>query len=225
MLLLRRFVLALAATALDALLLLVALGGWSALLSHPRALALVAIWGAGALVLAWLRPIGRQDTIAIDRDRAIVLIALFLLPLLSTPVAAWGERTLVWRWPEPPVLAWAGVGLAGIGLAIRITAMAQLGTRFSPLVAMQREHSLETRGLYGWVRHPGYLGAWLAAFGGALAFHSALGLPAVLLMGWLLQKRVTREEALLERHFGEAYRGYRARTGRFLPRLVPPAES
>jgi protein-S-isoprenylcysteine O-methyltransferase Ste14 len=194
-------------------------------LARARALALIAIWGARRWCSRVAPPIGRQDTIAIDRDRAIVLIALFLLPLLSTPVAAWGERTGVWRWPEPPVLAWAGVGLAGIGLAIRITAMAQLGTRFSPLVAMQREHPLETRGLYGWVRHPGYLGAWLAALGGALAFHSALGLPAVLLMGWLLQKRVTREEALLERHFGEAYRGYRARTGRFLPRLVPPAES
>ena len=220
--LLRRFVLALAATSIDALLLLWALGGWRGLIANERAIALIVLWGVGALWLAWLRPIGRQDTVAVDLDHGLVLTLLFVLPLVSTPLAAFGERAGIGGWSEPLALAWAGVALAGLGLLIRIAAMAQLGTRFAPVAAMQREHSLETHGLYRYVRHPGYLGAWLAALGGALAFRSVLGLPLVALMGWLLHVRVVREEALLERHFGEAYRLYRARTGRFLPRLVPP---
>jgi protein-S-isoprenylcysteine O-methyltransferase Ste14 len=214
---------ALAATAVDALLLLWALGGWHGLIANERAITLIVLWGVGALWLAWLRPIGRQDTIAVDLDHGIVLTLLFVLPLVSTPLAALGERTGLGRWPEPLALLWAGVAIAGLGLLIRIAAMAQLGARFAPVAAMQREHSLETRGLYRFVRHPGYLGAWLAALGGSLAFQSVLGLPLVALMGWLLHVRVAREEALLERHFGEVYRLYRARTGRFLPRLVPPA--
>jgi len=48
---------ALAVTALDALLLLAALGGMRALLGHTRALALLAVWAVGGIVLALLRPV------------------------------------------------------------------------------------------------------------------------------------------------------------------------
>ena len=82
---------------------------------------------------------------------------------------------------------------------------------------MQRVHDLETSGLYGSVRHPGYLGACLASLGGVLAFGGGLGLPLVAAMCLLLWNRAAREESLLERHFGDRYRDYRARTGRFVP--------
>jgi protein-S-isoprenylcysteine O-methyltransferase Ste14 len=84
---------------------------------------------------------------------------------------------------------------------------------------VQREHALETRGLYGAVRHPGYLGAWLAALGSLTAFSSALAMPLLVAFAWLLAQRAHKEEALLERHFGDAYRAYCARTGAFLPRF------
>src|SRR5439155_6944026 len=93
------------------------------------------------------------------------------------------------------------------------------GSRFSPLIAVQREHPLETAGLYARIRHPGYLGAWLAALGAALAFGSALALPLLGLMLLSLESRMRREELLMERHFGDRYRRYRERTGRLLPRL------
>jgi protein-S-isoprenylcysteine O-methyltransferase Ste14 len=153
----------------------------------------------------------------IVREPPVVLVALFLIPILTPPLAALGERLALAPLPGGAALRWAGVGLAGAGLAVRIVAMAQLGSRFSPLVALQQDHALETRGLYARIRHPGYLGAWLAALGGALAFGSALALPPVLLMGWLLWARAGREEAMLERHFGEAFARYRARSGRFVP--------
>jgi protein-S-isoprenylcysteine O-methyltransferase Ste14 len=86
---------------------------------------------------------------------------------------------------------------------------------------MQREHALETRGLYARLRHPGYLGALLASLGGALAFGSAPALPLVAVMSLLLWQRAKREESMLERHFGAEYVRYRSRTGRFLPRLLP----
>jgi protein-S-isoprenylcysteine O-methyltransferase Ste14 len=111
------------------------------------------------------------------------------------------------------------VALVAAGLTLRIAAMAQLGPRFSPLVAVQAEHALETRGLYARIRHPGYLGAWLAALGAVLTFGSALGLVPLALFSLLIGGRVRKEEALLATRFGEAWRDYRAHSGAFLPRL------
>lgn len=215
-------VLALVATGLDAALLALALGGVAPLLGHPRALTLLAVWAVGAVTLALLRPVKAHDATAVERDPPFVLLALFLLPLLVAPVAAFGERRELWPLPGGMPLRWLGVALAAAGLGLRIAAMARLGSRFSPLLAVQREHALETRGLYARIRHPGYLGALLAALGGALAFGSAVGLPLVAAMGALLWARAGREETMLERHFGTAYADYRARSGRFLPRLAPP---
>lgn len=217
-----RTAIALAATGLDVVLLALALGGFAPLLFHPRALTLLFLWAVGAVSLALLRPVRGHDAAAVERDPPFVLLLLFLIPLLTAPVAALGERLALLPLPGGEALRWLGVGLSGAGLWLRIAAMAQLGPRFSPLLAMQHGHALETHGLYGRVRHPGYLGAIVAALGGTLAFGSAIALPLVLAMGRLLSARAGREEAMLEAHFGEAYRAYRARSGRFLPRFGPP---
>lgn len=212
--------LALTVTALDAALLALALGGLAALLAHSRALALLGLWALGAIILALLRPVRVHDPVGVERESPLVLLALFLIPLVTPPVAALGERLALALLPGGDGLRWTGVALSGLGLALRIAAMAQLGSRFSPRVAVQREHALETRGLYARVRHPGYLGALLTALGATLAFGNALALPLVAVMGGLLWLRAGREEAMLERHFGAAYAAYRARSGRFLPRLA-----
>lgn len=210
----------LATTALDALLLAWALGGLGALLAHRRALALLIIWGIGAMVLAWLRPVRTHEPVEMRADPSYAMPALFLLPLVTPPLSAWGERLGLWPIPGGEALRWTGVALSGLGFAMRIAAIAKLGSRFSPFVAVQRDHALETGGLYARVRHPGYLGAWLVTLGAMLAFGSALTLPLVLLMLLLLDGRARREDAVLERHFGEEFHRYRAHTGRFFPKLL-----
>jgi protein-S-isoprenylcysteine O-methyltransferase Ste14 len=52
-----------------------------------------------------------------------------------------------------------------------------------------------------------------------VAFSTAAAMPLLIAFAWLLAQRARKEEALLERHFGETYRAYCARTGAFLPRL------
>jgi protein-S-isoprenylcysteine O-methyltransferase Ste14 len=208
---------ALLAAALDVALVAWALGGFGPLLQHPIAPALLLVWAAAGVILALLRPVRAQDVVTRAPESPAVLIALFLVPLAATPLAAWGQRLGIAVLPGSNALGWLGIAISGIGLAIRIAAMAQLGPRFSPLLAVQRAHDLETSGLYAHVRHPGYAGAWLASLGGTLAFGGGLGLPLVAAMGLLLWNRAGREEALLERRFGDAWRAYRARTGRFVP--------
>lgn len=202
---------------LDAALLAAGLGGARAVIADPRALALLGVWGGAGLVLALARPVRAQDVTRREPD-VLRMLALLVLPLVIPAVGAFGARTDRWLLPAPAVVSWAGVTLVAAGLAVRMLAMAQLGARFSPLVALQREHPLESRGLYAHVRHPGYAGSLLAALGGALAFGSALALPLVLAFAGLLAARIRVEERLLAGHFGDEWTRYAARTGALLPR-------
>jgi len=207
-----------AATALDAVLLGWALGGLAPLVAHLRALALLAVWFAGALVLGTLRPVRGQAGTRRATDPWL-LLALFVLPVVAAPIAAWGERVGLAMLPGGEARGWFGVLLAAAGLALRVAAIVQLGSRFDPTVAILPGHTLETRGLYALIRHPGYAGAWLTALGGVLAFGGGVGLVPVALMAAALAARVRGEERVLAEHFGDAWRVYRQRTGAFWPRI------
>ena len=210
---------ALGVTALDALLLIAALGSAQNLIAHRRALALLAVWTAGGIVLALLRPVRVHAPTVLEHEPRFLLVALLAVPLLTPPVAALGERFGLLPWFAYAALEWTGVAAVAIGLGVRIAAMTRLGSRFSPLVTVQRDHVLETRGIYSRIRHPGYSGALLACAGAMLAFGSALALPLVVVFAALLRARVAREETLLEQHFGDEFRRYRERTGELLPRF------
>jgi protein-S-isoprenylcysteine O-methyltransferase Ste14 len=215
---LRSVLLALIGAAIDAALLAWGLGGFPALLRHGRALALLAVWTIGGLILARLRPARGQEVAERQPEPGLWMPALFLLPLVTPALAAWGERLGIAILPGGAALRWAGVALSAGGLAVRIAAMSQLGPRFSPLLAIQHGHTLETRGLYRRIRHPGYLGAALASTGAALAFGSALGLVPVAVFWALLALRAGLEERMLEARFGDEFRAWRSRTGAFWPR-------
>ena len=92
-----------------------------------------------------------------------------------------------------------------------------LGHRFSGLVAIQREHKLETHGVYAVVRNPSYVGLLVSSLGWVLAFRSVVGviLTAALLVP--LVARIRSEERLLRQHFGAEYDAYCARTWRLVP--------
>jgi protein-S-isoprenylcysteine O-methyltransferase Ste14 len=205
--------------AAEAGLLAWGLGGIAALAASPRALALLAIWGAGGLTLSMTRPARGQDVARSEPD-PLAMVALALLPLSIPAVAAWGGRLGRWPLPAPELVGWLGVTLTALGLWIRVSAMRQMGARFSPLLALQREHALETTGWYALVRHPGYLGALLASWGAALAFRSAFALPLAGVLTLIQLDRVRREERLLAAHFGDAWSDYTRRTGALLPRLA-----
>jgi len=209
---------ALIVLAIESALLAWGLGGFHALVSSPRAWALIAIWGVVGVTLVLMRPARGQDVARAEKD-PMAMVALAVIPLAIPGVAAWGGRLGVWPLPAPELVGWLGVALSALGLALRVAAMRQLGVRFSPLLALQREHALETTGWYARVRHPGYLGSLLASWGAAIVFGSAMALPLAALMTAFQWDRLRREERLLEGRFGDAWRAYAARTGALLPRL------
>jgi protein-S-isoprenylcysteine O-methyltransferase Ste14 len=217
-----RAVLALLVCAIEAAILAWAMGGLGRLLAHSRALALVACWAMAGVVLAISAPARGRAALSQTAEGRLHLLGLGLIPMLVAPLSAFGERIQLWPLPGGEALRWSGVALAALGLGLRVLAMRTLGTRFSPTLAVQQEHRLETTGLYARVRHPGYLGTTLAALGGALTFGSALGLVPVAALLLLLGGRMRREEAMLAEQFGEGWRAYRARSGALWPRFGGP---
>jgi protein-S-isoprenylcysteine O-methyltransferase Ste14 len=82
-------------------------------------------------------------------------------------------------------------------------------TFLSPLVRIQedRNQRVVSTGVYGFVRHPMYLGAILMFVGAPLLLGSLYGIPAGIVLTILLMARIQGEEAMLTRDL-EGYREY-----------------
>jgi protein-S-isoprenylcysteine O-methyltransferase Ste14 len=103
-----------------------------------------------------------------------------------------------------------GLGLAmwSLGLFFR--------ARTSPL-PMRPASTLVAAGPYQWTRNPMYLGLLLVYAGTALLFDVFWALVLCPLVVLLINRLVIRrEEAYLEERFGEEYRRYKARVGRWI---------
>ncbi|MEW6267976.1 MAG: isoprenylcysteine carboxylmethyltransferase family protein [Thermodesulfobacteriota bacterium] len=86
------------------------------------------------------------------------------------------------------------------------------------MTSTSRRTALVTRGPYRHVRNPIFAFMVLAVAGLALLTPNALALAAVAALVVAIELQVKAvEEPYLERAHGEAYRAYRARTGRFVP--------
>jgi len=134
--------------------------------------------------------------------------------------------------PEAP--AWAalaapdavralGVAVGVAGLALFAWSHRALGRNWSLTIGIKEGHEMVTAGPYRGVRHPMYTAILAWAIGVALvSAHLLGGLPWVLMAGFAASRAPIEERAMAEA-FGEAYRTYMARTGRFLPRFPGPA--
>ncbi len=122
--------------------------------------------------------------------------------------------------PLPASLRWTGVGVILVGFSLAFAAFRSLGTNYSGTVVIKDSHTLVTSGPYRWIRHPiytSYFALTLSLF--LLTTNWFIGL-ALLALSILLASRVKAEEAMLLERFGDEYRAYMQRTGRFLPRLL-----
>ena len=126
--------------------------------------------------------------------------------------------------PLPAALRWAGVGVGLPTVALGVWTFRSLGRNITDTVVTRREHMLVTNGPYRYVRHPFYVTTALAFAANALAaanwFIALTGFAALT----LLVLRTATEEAKLVERFGDDYRRYMTRTGRFFPRVLsaPP---
>jgi protein-S-isoprenylcysteine O-methyltransferase Ste14 len=137
-----------------------------------------------------------------------ILVGLALDRLLPLPFAI----------PEADGVPWIVAGsLILIGLVLFAAGVRNFSRAATPLPTNQPARVLVTTGIYRWTRNPIYLGFFLVYGGIGVATQSPwvliLTLPLAVTVRYGV---VAREEAYLERRFGDAYRDYRARVRRWL---------
>ncbi len=123
-------------------------------------------------------------------------------------------------YPFQPWLGWCGLVVQVLFLALFYASHRQLGRNWSVTLEIRNDHRLVTDGLYRYVRHPMYSSFWLWAIAQAFLLPNwVAGLSGLVGVAILFLARVGAEEAMMEKHFGEEYRSYAARTGRVIPRV------
>jgi protein-S-isoprenylcysteine O-methyltransferase Ste14 len=156
----------------------------------------------GLFLLLTLRPAG-----------LVFLIALIVY-IVNPNAMAWGTVAL------PGKLRALGVAGGVVGGLLLIWTLRTLGANLTDTVVTRKAHILVMHGPYLWVRHPFYVSVALlilAVFG--ITSNGFFLLAGGVVLG-LIYVRTQKEEELLLSRFGDHYRAYMLRTGRFLPKLL-----
>lgn len=155
----------------------------------------------GFFLLLTVRPVG-------------VITMLGLIAYMSNPTwMAWSSVAL------PAWMRWTGIGLGLMAGLLLTWTLRSLGRNLTDTVVTRREHTLVTSGPYRWVRHPFYSSLALSVVANALAAANWFVFAGGALLFALIAVRTRKEEEHLLTRFGDAYRRYMERTGRFLPRI------
>jgi protein-S-isoprenylcysteine O-methyltransferase Ste14 len=119
----------------------------------------------------------------------------------------------------PEWIRWLGVVVGALCVIGIYWLFSSIGSGITPTSATRKQHILVMNGPYRWVRHPLYtFGTTLFVAFGMIAdnwFIAVLGILTFILMAI----RTPKEEANLIEKFGDEYRDYMKRTGRFFPKL------
>jgi len=158
-------------------------------------------WQEGAFILFTLRAIGAATMLG------------FAAYLVNPAWMAWSST------PLPVWLRWTGIGLDVLAGLLLVWTLRCLGKNLTDTVVTRREHTLVTRGPYRWVRHPFYDAVALLLTANALAAANWFLFVGGAIALALIVLRTRREEDRLVARFGDSYRDYMNRTGRFLPKL------
>ena len=115
---------------------------------------------------------------------------------------------------------WLGLALAEAGLVLLVWVHHALGVHVSGTLHLRDDHRLVQHGPYARVRHPMYT-AFILLFTGIALLIGNVPI-AVALLGtqvWTVLWRLPAEERSLHDRFGDAWLGYRRRTGTLTPWL------
>jgi protein-S-isoprenylcysteine O-methyltransferase Ste14 len=147
------------------------------------------------------------------RDASLLLLLLLLL----------GQAILAAARPEMIsqrlLLQAAGSVLLFGGIALLLTAQLHLGASWRIGIDARARPGLVTGGLYRFCRNPIFLALLITICGYALLLPTWLSAALLIATFIGVQQQVRAEEAYLLAAYGDSYRHYARRVGRFLPGL------
>jgi protein-S-isoprenylcysteine O-methyltransferase Ste14 len=143
-------------------------------------------------------------------------------PPIAWAVAVLAGLALNWLMPLPFVPAavptgWLGAMVFALALALFAWSIATIAQAGSYVPTNLPTTTIVDTGPYRFTRNPIYLGMVLGLIGLAIALNSLWSLLTLVPFAAVIRYGViAREEAYLERKFGDVYRRYRARVRRWL---------
>jgi protein-S-isoprenylcysteine O-methyltransferase Ste14 len=148
--------------------------------------------------------------------RAIGFFALIAFLVMYLLGAKWIQAC---AFPLPPWLRWTGFALGLVTVAFWTWTQVTLDTQWSAQLQLKQEHKLITSGPYAFIRHPLYAGmlGWALSLALLTANWIFVGICVLSFAGLLW--RVPKEEQMMIDAFGDEYRDYMKRTGRYFPKL------
>jgi protein-S-isoprenylcysteine O-methyltransferase Ste14 len=187
---------------------------------------LAGLWVMRVYLMRGVRRTGNRpalDRKAVEREglglflgRTVGLLFLAVIVVLYALDSPWLDALSI---PLPSWLRWAGFGLGLVGLGLWTWTQAELGKEYSPQLQLQDHHRLVTHGPYARMRHPMYTAMFCMGISFALvtANWCFVLFAVAMIAGFVV--RAPREEQMMLTAFGDAYRDYIGRTGRFFPKL------
>ncbi|XP_034975671.1 protein-S-isoprenylcysteine O-methyltransferase [Zootoca vivipara] len=139
-------------------------------------------------------------------------------------ISSWVEFTVEkFICPEMKQITWlssAGLLMVVFGDCLRKAAMLTAGSNFNHIVQNEKSetHTLVTRGVYGWFRHPSYVGWFYWSIGTQVLLCNPVCMVGYTLASWrFFRERIEEEEMTLIHFFGEEYLAYKRRVPTGLP--------
>ncbi|HBL52197.1 MAG: hypothetical protein A3D24_00555 [Candidatus Blackburnbacteria bacterium RIFCSPHIGHO2_02_FULL_39_13] len=112
-----------------------------------------------------------------------------------------------------------GYGFVIFGFINSFVALKTINTNWTGMFQyrIKKGQKLITKGPYGFIRHPIYTSAILEIAGFELIANSWLFAPMLVFGYFMMYQHSLKEEALLEKKFGEEFKEYKRKTKMFIP--------
>ena len=154
----------------------------------------------------------KMDKSTLTLSVAIIgYIGLVIIYMVLPDLIFWAQIGL------PFIIRLCGVAIALIATALVFTTHRLLGAQYSAKQEIQKNHALISEGIYNFIRHPMYTGFIMFSLAVSLISSNLLLIIFSILVALPFPWMARKEEDMLTEQFGDEYREYMARTGRFFP--------
>jgi protein-S-isoprenylcysteine O-methyltransferase Ste14 len=148
--------------------------------------------------------------------RVVIFFALITFLMMYFAGAGW---IIAFSFSLPPWLRWIGFAFGVLTVFFWTWVQVRLDTQWSPQLQLTKDHQLITSGPYARIRHPLYAGmcGWFVSLSLLTANWIFVAACSIATVGIIW--RIPKEEKMMIEAFGDEYKAYMQRTGRFFPKL------
>jgi protein-S-isoprenylcysteine O-methyltransferase Ste14 len=171
-------------------------------------------WLSESLIARYFRsaPVDSRDK---DKNTIKLLWAVIILSNAAAITAASIIPAAIY---PGHFVSYTGLVLMVAGILCRLYAIRSLGKMFTVDVTIRQGHVLKNDGIYKYLRHPSYSGAFITFIGFGLSLNNWVSLPVEIIpIALAFGRRIRVEEAALTEAFGTSYREYKKSTYALIP--------